>query len=409
MVRGFFAVVAAWFLSCSFASAQPKTTLKVKPGVIDNIVPVMAHEARCVALSEPFSLLAFGHDRGYPDAHISLVKLDAKGVPSPTATRIKIPIPDPLAKAGTFVTSLVFHPKLPILYAWQDANIPYSLPNGKDPPEIAAFDRLLMFDVSKDPPTLVISLCRGGDYLFGQQGGAVAVDSEGAFLAIPSLRERANANFWRFGRMPLDAQGFPKVQDKELPIPERIKDLQQRSNAEKFIPAELSPIEYVNIFPANAYGCLHSVRWLDRNTLLGGSSGGLFTWRPADKVVTLSAIPLKLMTMTQFDLHPTLPLGFASRYRTDSLFQVGYFDGYWSLIPHQWIIPDAKLASAPVVMPKTNQVLVAGEHRVYAIPLDEQGNAKGEVIAMPLLGSSLRAMVYSPKFDRAYIGMDLSQ
>ena len=105
-------------LAATSLYAQPVHPVALKPGTIAH-TPVMAHQARCAALSESLGLLAFGHDRGYPDADVSLFKLDAKGMPSATSVQLRWPVPENLAhlkKLGNYPTGLVFHPKLPRLY-----------------------------------------------------------------------------------------------------------------------------------------------------------------------------------------------------------------------------------------------------------------------------------------------------
>src|SRR5437588_609875 len=89
----------ACLLSTAAASAQPKVTLAApKNGRIDALVPVMAQSARCAAVSDAHRLVAFGHDRGYADAHVSLIRLDAKGIPAAFAIPLKLPSPAGLVK-----------------------------------------------------------------------------------------------------------------------------------------------------------------------------------------------------------------------------------------------------------------------------------------------------------------------
>src|ERR1700722_11364342 len=86
-------------LFAATASAQPKVTLAPpNTGASAALVPVMAQSARCAAVSDAHGLLAFGHDRGCADAHVSLVKLDAKGTPAAYAIPLKLPTSAGLAK-----------------------------------------------------------------------------------------------------------------------------------------------------------------------------------------------------------------------------------------------------------------------------------------------------------------------
>ena len=79
--------------------AQPKITLTPpKNGKLDSLVPVMAHSARVAAVGDIHGMLAFGHDHTFADAHVSLVKLDAKGNPAAYAMQLKLPKPVALVK-----------------------------------------------------------------------------------------------------------------------------------------------------------------------------------------------------------------------------------------------------------------------------------------------------------------------
>ena len=160
--RRSFVVLLAALLAQGSACAQPQTTLApAKTGVIANLVPVPAPLARAVALSEPLGLLAFVHDKAHLDAHVSLVKLDAKGTPLAYAVPWKIPHVKGLEKHPNYALSVAFHPKLPLLYVWQDLNLNYTNPPGPAPAELKQFDRLLVYRVAKEPPELLLSLCRG--------------------------------------------------------------------------------------------------------------------------------------------------------------------------------------------------------------------------------------------------------
>src|SRR5581483_7664952 len=122
------------------APAQVKVAIDPsKPGTVDILTPVVAPEARCVALGEAQGLLAFGHDRPYTDADLSLVKLDAKGTPSAAATRWKVPTEKWQEKIPSYILSVAFHPKLPLLYVWRDVPLNYNVPATSHPPEHRAY------------------------------------------------------------------------------------------------------------------------------------------------------------------------------------------------------------------------------------------------------------------------------
>src|SRR5207342_995972 len=97
-------------------------------------------------------------------------------------------------------------------------------------------------------PELVVSLCRGLEYIFGQQGGSLALDGSGTYLYIPNLRERKNAGSLRLGRFELDADGLPMPDDKTAkePVAARAKKLMDLNVAKPVMPPKMTPIEYVH-------------------------------------------------------------------------------------------------------------------------------------------------------------------
>lgn len=248
-------MIVVWFVivGASCASAQQQVTLPPpKAGTLANLTRVMLPETRGMAVGEAQNLLAFCHDFRHPDAHVSLVKLDAKGNPAAYSISWKIPHPPALVKHPNYALSAAFHPKLPLLYVWQDCNVNYTNPPPTTPAELYTFDHLHIYNVAKEPPELVTSLCRGNQYLFGFHGGQVIVDAAGEHLYVPNLREVKNAGVLIFGRYKLDADGLPFIDDIQAkqPPPVRAKALAAVNPA----PHQICPLDYVYLFPMNQWG-----------------------------------------------------------------------------------------------------------------------------------------------------------
>jgi hypothetical protein len=407
--RAALAAVLAW---PALTLAQPVVTFAPpKNGTLANLSPVVAPSARCVALSEAHRLLAFGLDRTSEwNGRLSLVRLDEKGKPVATATTWELPCTPDLKKAGTYPLSLAFHPKLPLLYVWQDAQVQLTNPPAPLQPLLREFDHLLVYDVGKGKPELVASLCRGDRYMHGQQGGGLAVDRDGAFLYVPSVHDPKNRSYLKFGRFPLDADGLPDVlgeKDGKLPREPRLKQLAQRNGA-GLIPPDVTPWETGYILSWTNAGCGHSFCPLSKDVILAGGSRGVVLWRPGDKDCTLSGLPLRKASNTLLATHPKLPLLFVTAYNSDSLFRVQVPDGYPSLLPEQWVIPD-EILLPPAVLGKANKVAVGGRNFVYIISLDEKGRARPEVVRVPVFNPLVRALVYSERFDRLYVSVELSR
>lgn len=403
-LRSFFLLL----LLAGSASAQPKTTLAPsKPGKLDTLVPVMAQSARCAAVSDVHGLLAFGHDKTYADVHVSLVKLDAKGTPAAYTIQITLPKPAGLTKNKNYVTGVAFHPKLPRLYVWQDIDVYYTNPPPPAPPETMQFDHLCIYDIAKETPELLVSLCRGQEFIYGQGGGSVAVDPTGSYLYVPNLREIKNAGSFRLGRFPLGADGLPVLGEMK-----DAKKLTELNVAGKVTPPTMTPIEYVQLFGNSVWGCGHSMVPLSKDVLLASVQQGLVSWQPENKTVTVHAMPLRYAGHTQFVVHPTLPAIFATAYdgqHPDSLFRAEHAEGYLTLLPKQYVIPGSKLMSPPAILSKQKKVAVGGQHVVYVLDLDDKGFPQGDPMQVQVNCPQVRALLYSERFERLYVGVEVSK
>ena len=394
-----------------FANAQPQVTLPApKLGSVPNLVQVAVPPAYSMALSETHGLLAFTHDRTYPDVHVSLVKLDAKGNPAPYCTSWKLPRPETLVKVDTYAVGATFHPKLPLLYVWQDMGLNNAAPLTAQPPGWNLFDHLVIYNVAKEPPELVVALCRGEELHFGVSGGGLAVDPAGEFLYVPNVAD-AKSRFLHLGRLRLDPDGLPIADDADLklPLPARIKKLAERNLAKGLPPAQITPVEYQFTLLMGGAGGGHSFHVVSKEAVISAGHYGVITWRPNDKQAAMQSLPVKGAGHQLLTLHPTLPLIFVTTANTDSFYRVAHAEGHLSLLPTQLTLPETRLFSTPMVFDKGTRVAVGGHYHVYIVPLDGEGNAQPSVTKVPVLSPNVRALVYSPRFDRLYVGVEVSK
>lgn len=244
-------------------------------------------------------------------------------------------------------------------------------------------------------------------FIYGQGGGSVAVDPTGSYLYVPNLREIKNAGSFRLGRLPLDADGIPLVGDAK-----GARMLGELNEMGKVTPPTLTPIEYVNLFGNSVWGCGHSMVPLSKDVLLASVQPGLLSWQPENKTVTVHAMPLRNAGHTQFVVHPTLPAIFATAYdgsHPDALFRAEHADGYLTLLPKHYLIPGSKLMSPPAILTRQNKVAVGGQHLVYVLDLDDKGFPVGEVTAVQVNCPQVRALLYSERFERLYVGVEVSK
>lgn len=378
-----------------------------KAGTLANLTRVMVPETRNVALGEAQSMLAFCHALTYPAGHVSLVKLDAKGNPAPYAISWKVPHPPALVKHPNFAISAAFHPKLPLLYVWQDLNIPYTNPPPTTPAELMTFDHLHIYSLAKEPPELIASLCRGPQYQFGFHGGQVIVDAAAEHLYVPNLREVKNPGVLIFGRYKLDADGLPFVDDVQAkqPAPARAKALSAANPA----PQQICPFDYVYVFPMNQWGAGHSFIPMGKDAILSSSYYGAMTWRPNDKPFQLYGLPLRTRGNHLLCAHPTLPAVFATAADTDSFSRCEQADGFVTGLPRQYTLEKHRFTSVPAVLPKQKVLAIGGQHHVYVFNLDDLGYPSLEATKVQVFNPDVRSLVYSEKFDRLYVGVELSK
>ena len=210
----------------------------------------------------------------------------------------------------------------------------------------------------------------------------------------------------------MDGDGLPALTDAKDPIAARVKKLAELSTAGKAMPPTQTPIEYVTLFHVSSHGCGQAMHPLGKDVLISSVANNLISWRPEDKNAAVHGLPMKFGGHTQFVVHPTLPAIFAttSNYqRPDILVRAEHVEGYLTLLPKQYIIPESKLSGPPAILSKQKKVSVGGQNRVYLIDLDDKGFPTGEFTQTPVNCPQVRAMIYSERFDRLYVGVELSK
>jgi hypothetical protein len=274
------------------------------------------------------------------------------------------------------------------------------------------FDHLCIYNIAKDPPELVVSMCRGVEYIYGQQGGGLAVDPTGSYLYVPNLREIKNAGSLRIGRFPLDADGLPALTDAKDPMAARVKKLTEINAAGKGIPPQMAPIEYVHIFNLNQYGAGHTFVPIGKDIVLSSGAQGLMAWRAEDKHAALHGLPFKFRGHMRFVVHPTAPAVFSTAAHhppLNSFFRAEQHEGYLTGLPKQYVIEGSILTGPPAILAKQKKLAVGGEYYVYVMSLDDNAFPTGDVTQVYVNCPQVRALVYSERFERAYVGVEVSK
>ncbi len=409
------------------AAARAELTVKV-PAVpdsaISNLVRVVAPAARCAAVSDAHRLLAIGHHAKHKDAHVSLFRLENDGKPADQPIALKLPRPDGLARFGNEPLSLAFHPKLPLLYVWQDFVIPRD-PQKENAPiplteaELAAaplFDHLLVFNVEKEQPELLVAMCRGVEYVYNHPHGTVSVDPAAIRLYIPNLRGHPRSRQALVGSFVLEADGLPLLgkESADTPLPATV----DRAAHIAAIKAESKPILPQRIAPGSheafngdvasgaGFGCVHIAK--DVVVFGGYHTTSLISWMPEERRVKLFSFLGSDGGYKHYFVcgHATLPLVYSAPLSTPNVYRFEHVDGLPSLLPKRAELAGAYLTSPPVMMPKANQIAIGGRQRVFLLRLDDQGRFKPERVQALIGNQDVEALVYSQKFDRLYVGVE---
>jgi hypothetical protein len=386
----------------------------VKDSRVANLQPVTAPEVRCAAVSDN-GWLAFGHRPTYKKGHVSLFRLDAQGKPAAAvATLLTIPHPAAVARNPNSPVSLVFHPKLPLLYVWQDIQLP---PNA--PPLPAAtvkdLDHLLIYSLEKPAPELILSLCRGPEFAHGKTLGSVAVDSAGKRLFIPNLQDPKNAAAVMLGAYDLDADGLPVWSDRSVPKGAAKAARVAAINAAKVagkpvLPQSLTPYDSTYTFPVSPFGCGYGMVPITDRVLLFGGPYGVMGWEPSNRRVKVHGMFLENFARPYAVAgHPTLPVVYATSLTYNVAFRLKHADGYLTLMPQKVELTGATLLSPPAVMGRSGKVAFGGSRRVYFVGLNDKGDFKPERTQVVVDNPAVEALVYSEKFDRLYVPVEISK
>jgi len=398
---------------------------QVPDSAIDRLVRVTAPAASCAAVSDAYGWLAIGHKKTYKDAHLSLFKLDAQGrvPPAPVAAApaaaaaatpakpavipqappilLKLPSHPALAQFPNYPLSLVFHPKLPLLYVWQDIESVTQSPAFNDQPARGEFDHLLIYNVAGPQPVLVQSQARGADFPHGMYAGSLGLDVANSRLYLPNLHQpglKPQTMYGTAAYVELDAEGLPLPADPAVKPgpPPRVGASQQLHF--------LSPKGI-----SNNMGLPHGMGWVfvNKDVVILGCGIGAMTCDGANRRAWSNGVQLHPFYGAGYNDritgHPTLPVIYTALLNYNWLCCMEHVDGYLTLVPRRMAVEGATFKSYPVVLKARNELAVGGVNRLYLVALDEKGFPKPTSKQTAINSDSVEALAYSEKFDILYV------
>ena len=411
-------ILALFVAAASFtraARAADVTVLATEQATDPNLIHVVAPQARCAAVSDVASALVFAH-RPLPDkpGSLSVFGIDAQGnavgvpgvAPPPPADAaaaaaaaaapppptplftVELPRPASLAAFSHGAQYLLFHPKLPLLYVWQDIAGP-PMTSAKDNPVFREFDHLLVYSLAAgQPPKLELATARGQGFMYGVDGAMLSLDASGKRMSLPNVRSLASAD-----NVSTSAYGCVALDDRGLPVSEA---------GQLKMTAHDLPGYYE--FPAGM-GCVFAS---DTVAVVGGSYGPV-TWDTGNRRARFGCYLIAGPSPGRQRLagHPTLPRVYTSCLSTPWAFAMEHADGYLTMQHQQLTLTHATIVTPPVMMGTKNKIAFGGSTRVYVVSLDEAGRfATDGATATVVNNVAAEALTYSEKHDRLYVAVE---
>jgi hypothetical protein len=377
-------------------AGTPMAILDTTPGLIRVAVP----RATCAAVSDQFNILVVGSQslKGSEGKELYVFKLGPNGEPTGAPEILNTPKVPEVGDSPNQVLSLKFHPKLPLLYVWQDT----------DDKKIKRADAVN----EKYAHLLIYSVDAAGKLTFVAQGavgmrfdmnniwGDMAVGPQLDKLYVPNLRTPAKSNFTAVGYIGLD----PKT------------GLIAMEESEEKDPTTKAPVivkrEKVKLWPLGGYGADSIPTGLG---YVVGSEGTFTTngyttissfdpenrqgWHVAYSMPYVSSSPIHISP------HPN-PKNwrfYAVTLGSAWVYSMPHADGQITGVPQIANVTGLTAYSPCVIMPKRNQLAVGGGSMLCVVGLNPEGMLTKEAFAVKINSLTVRAVAYSDRADKLFV------
>ena len=392
------------------------------------VTTVVAPAARHVAVNDVAGVLAVGH-RPKSLAQVSLFRLDAQGqVVAGEPVTLSLPKPAALEPRPNSMLAMLCHPRLPLLYVWQDVDpLPDSAPT--DPAVSAEFDHLFIYSLEEPQPKLIMATARGADFSCGALAGAMALNPAMTRLYVPNMQQldRTKKVVTAIGWFVLDPDGLPAFAPPNAP-PEETKPTTSAppldvAAAAAARTAKLATIEQAKVagqplvlrkyLEASAYTFSNPVPysyapWNDDAIFLAGHSGPI-SWVLSDRLGRICYFYLQPYVAYRYRVavHPTAPSVYIATLIYDGrINRLEHADGQFTLAPQTLSVDNFVYYSTPLLLPKTNQLAIGANGRVCLIDLDAEGKFKPSAVQMTVNNPTVEAIAWSPRFEKLYVPVE---
>lgn len=423
-------IVAACCVSPATVVAQTplaprEVVLSAQPGAIDYLEQVTLPPGRAAVVSDVAGVLAVAHKSGITP-QVSLVRLDEHGVPAATkAATITLSYPDELKDRRNFPLALAVHPRLPLLYVWQDdlSTQPKEAPP-KDP-ATDGFCHLLVYDIRSQEPELLQSLAQGDAFARGNTAGAIALDREASRLFVPNLQRRdaKGALTPSIGYLRVLENGHVVPADDESPAiastlggagidrKGAVTSAARKAYLEQVRTGKLPDRAVRNATAASTIFAglpcgLSYFNVSETVTIVGGALGPV-TWDEANRRAQFNAISFFPNIGIGYQLrlagHPTLPVVFFTGLTSGWVYRMEHADGFMTMLPQRGTLAGvAAMTSAPIVLGKRPYFACGSAKTLHLIGFDDLGQLNGQRIDVSVASDTVEALAYSARFDRLY-------
>jgi hypothetical protein len=370
----------------------------------DYVTQVVVPDASCAAVSDALGLLVVG-SQAPGDQQLAVFKLDAAGKPSAEPVWLKLPKPEALAAKASYPLGVLFHPRLPVLYVWQDVDAPPVKGEKKPlPAEYVEFDHLLVYGIKDGALELVQSSASGDGFKCGLKAGTVGLDFGAKNLFVPNAAgETADEAGIAF--FALDAEGLPGETPEEAAEQKgkAVKNMTTSKGLKKTPRAVVLPkrLHTSHYYPSGT-------GWFGGSDalIMGGYSGCMVAdFHNGGLRQTWFSIPI--LTGSCFaTAHPTLPALYLCLHDHNHLYQVGQVNGIVTLLPQIATVAGTHLDGLPVVLTKQSRLAVTEAKSLHLVGLKADGKLDGQDQMLPLPGGVGKGLAYSEKLGRLFVAVD---
>jgi len=404
-------VIAVLLVGSAIHAEQLPREFTITPTEIKEAPPyvatVVVPDAICAAVNDAASLLVVGRrGKDEPEKHLAVFRLGADGKIAGEPAWITLPKPERLAAKANYPLGLLFHPKLPLLYVWQDID---ALPRANqikhpDFTDYLEFDHLLVYAIKNGALELVHSGANGLGFRCGLTSGTVGFDYGAKNLFVPNVTGEAE-NDAAIAFYALDGEGMPgetPEETSEQPGAKKVKNLtlskSGKVNRPVLLPKKLKTSRY---YPSGTGWYAGS-----EALIMGGVSGCMMTdFHNGALRQTWIGIPVYTGPCV-IAAHPTLPAIYLCLQDHHRFYAFAQVNGYVTMLPQEAVVTGGHLTGTPVVLAKHSRLAVGGTKSLHFLGLDAMGklDGKGEKLALPC--AIVKGLAYSEKHDRLFVAVD---